>query len=132
MTALALRSLSRERVLVERPGSERRRVTQSLVWFFVVLVAFNLWAWTGGWVHGVIGTLVGAYLGFSALSGMARARAYRNGWLDGRRAMVGSMAEAQRRGLSMYEWAEREAERDAATLGLRWSTLSQYDEEEDA
>jgi hypothetical protein len=38
--------------------------------------------------------------------------AYRAGWLEGRIAMMLSMAEAQKRGMTSGEWLAGEAERD--------------------
>lgn len=38
---------------------------------------------------------------------------YSAGWIDGRLALLQSMAEAQRRGISLADWLAAEAERDA-------------------
>lgn len=42
-----------------------------------------------------------------------RRTAYSSGWIDGRLSLLLSMHEAQQRGLSVKEWVEAEAQRDA-------------------
>lgn len=49
---------------------------------------------------------------------IARRRAYRAGWLDGRIAMVLSMNEAMRRGMGLVEWLQAEAERDGIEVEI--------------
>lgn len=43
-------------------------------------------------------------------------RAFRQGWLAGRKAMLLSIPEAQRRGMNFSEWVTAEAERDGAQV----------------
>lgn len=62
--------------------------------------------------------LVGLQVGRVGLLSARRALAYRSGWMDGRAAMVQSMAEAMRRRMDLNEWLAGEAERDMATLGI--------------
>lgn len=45
-----------------------------------------------------------------------RANAYRYGWLSGRNAMIGSILEAQDRGMRFTEWLDAEAERDGIRI----------------
>jgi hypothetical protein len=69
------------------------------VWALVIgqwwiAVAYGLWAVVAG------GMVV-----------MTRA-SFRAGWLEGRLALLQSMAEAQKRGMTSLEWLTAEAERD--------------------
>jgi hypothetical protein len=57
-------------------------------------VTFGLWAMTAG-----------------CMMLIARS-SYRSGWLEGRTAMLTTMAEARKRGMTSLEWLIAEAERD--------------------
>jgi hypothetical protein len=65
-----------------------------------------------------IGALIGGFIGVSMLSRMKRARAYSQGWIEGRLAAYQALQEADRRGLSGAEWLEAEMEKDQFTM--RW------------
>jgi hypothetical protein len=59
-------------------------------------------------------------VGLVLVSSVAQARAaYLHGWFAGRGAMLGSLAEAERRGLTVVDWITAEAERDAAMMPRR-------------
>lgn len=81
-----------------------------------VVSALDLGIWSGLArlvLAGAAGTAIAAPLG--------RRLAYRHGYMEGRIALLRSMAEAQHRGMSARQWVEAEAERDVAVmLGVRW------------
>ena len=83
-----------------------------VTWVLIVAyeTAFAVWALVlGRWAVGISYAIWAVLaLGFAVLP----ERAYRAGWLDGRIAMLASMGEAQRRGMSEAEWLVAEMERD--------------------
>lgn len=91
------------------------------------LVAYTLTVMVGGilalaghssdWfpLHLVSGAVLGAVVALAALQRWTRAHAYRNGWLDGRLAMVATLHEAHARRMTFAQWLESEKRRDEAT-----------------
>lgn len=116
------RSLAEEKAYV---AGESRRVR----WMTVRAGAFALTTWgslvvaTGWtsapwWLHLVTAMLLGWAVGLLPMRTLRRALAYRNGWLDGRQAMVVALAEAMRRGMSWDDWLSGEYARDAVIMGV--------------
>jgi hypothetical protein len=71
-----------------------------------------------GPVHWIAVAVLLVVLGNNGYAGGKRAMAYRQGWVDGRQAMINSMSEAFERGMSPEEWADAEQVRTLAVLGL--------------
>lgn len=67
------------------------------------------------WLAGVSAFGMVTTLGYLSLLGIV----WRQGWLAGRAAFAGAMAEAMRRGMHPVEFLMAEAERDGATLVIR-------------
>lgn len=117
----AARKNQRERVLVERPWKARALFIRSVLTFVAVLGLWVFYAFAGtgpsGWpgvVYAVAGVVLGFWIGANALAGMARAVAYRSGWLDGRAAMVDAMRDAR----SPEEWLRTQMHHDLNVLGV--------------
>lgn len=114
------RSLRDERAYVEDPPRVRRLVARSMLFGGLAMVSLagvtlleaGLWATA-------CGMFLGGFVGSSIIRTVQRAGAYRNGWLRGRSAMIASLQEASRRGMSLEEWATGELERDLEMMG-RW------------
>jgi hypothetical protein len=118
-TWLVHRSERVDRMLVARNA---RLIVRVLVTDLSLLIL----AWAGLLLfrHGpgplaIIATLaIALELGRVGIVGLRRAEAYRSGWLDGRSAMLSSLAEAHRRGLTVQEWVQGEMERQMSVLGI--------------
>jgi hypothetical protein len=110
-----------DKALVQHPHRAHRLFLRTMALFVVVLAGWAYYVWTSdgrGWLHVLLGVVLGGYLGTTALASMGRPMAYRSGWLDGRATMVAALGEAQRRGLTFDEWLTGQWEADAALLGL--------------
>lgn len=113
-TAQAKRQLANEKTYVDNPRRLRRLFLWDVGTFIVILalVVAEAWATESSMVDVFAIPLVILLLGRTLLARLVRARAYRNGWLDGRRQMIGSMTEAMRREMTIEQWLESEMERD--------------------
>lgn len=87
-----------------------------VAWALIVAyeTVWALWAaFTGHWLDALsFGIWATIALGMLVLP----ARAYRTGWLGGRLALMESMAEAQKRGMTAADWLAAEAERDGIPI----------------
>ena len=98
-----------EKTLVREGGSAARRLWLYGCAKFAVVMALLLVAiFSDRWRDAAM-PWIGMILGGSALSTLVRAQSYRAGWLDGRRAILGSMARFGSPG----EWVQHEMEYDA-------------------
>jgi hypothetical protein len=97
----------------------RRITARAAVWFLLVLAATasKLWLPEGPW-QAAGALLLGGWAGAGCTSAIRRGLGYRSGWLDGRGAMLASLAEAHRRGMAADEWAALELSRDCAVMGV--------------
>lgn len=113
-TAQAKRELTDEKTYVVNPRRLRRLFWWDVSTFLTIVALVVVEAWTAEStvVNALVLPIICLLIGRTLLARMVRARAYRNGWLDGRRQMVGSMAEAVQRGFTIEEWLEGEIERD--------------------
>jgi hypothetical protein len=121
MTRSVDRQRRRDRTLVAEPGRERRLMVQAALTFVAALTCFNIVVWAPlespwGMVRVVGATGLGWVIGMVPMRHLGRAMSYRSGWLDGRSAMVSSLSEALRRGLTLEDWVHGEAERDFKML----------------
>lgn len=113
-----------QRNLTASVNDHRRlhRVFRRGVAVFVVTLVSMVIATGGLPVPVVVDTVahlwLGGAVGTSALFTYRLAGQYRNGWLDGRQAMLASMREAHARRLSGEEWLTGEFARDMVTLGM--------------
>lgn len=78
----------------------------------VVAAIFD--AVAGSWANAISAACFGFCLYMIGVLGTRAARKW--GWLDGRREMVNSIAEAARRGMALRDWMIAQAERDQAVL----------------
>lgn len=113
-------SWNHSRILVQRgPGAMVGLYAIAAVWFLGLL---GLWAWVLAQLDGpfvmVAAIIVGLMLGRVPLIRAGRALAYREGWLDGREAMVSALREATERGIEPADWLQAMWESDAAMLGI--------------
>jgi hypothetical protein len=107
-----------DHLLVQSPSRWRLYVARDLSLFVITLGAWIIWPHVfGTWLGVVCGIAVGLQLGRTALLGVRRQMTYRAGWVHGRGAMIASLTEALRRGMTMDEWVSREAVRDLAMIG---------------
>lgn len=113
-------TLARDRILVTDPGRIGRLTGGVVALLGLVMFASSrsLWTEPGSWADDALGLLLAALAGLAVTSILRVKMAYRTGWLEGRRAMVYALAEAQRRDLPPHEWLLSELERDYAVLGL--------------
>ncbi len=118
---LADRELRSERRLVEEGhDAERRMAVRSMLWFVITLGCFMTLALTpdGPWDL-ALSVVVGWALGQNALRALARARAYRSGWLDGRMRFVDQARHHEQQGNTPSVWIETEYLHDVVhVLGL--------------
>lgn len=115
---LARRAVRNERAFVDEPQRARWLVLRDFALFVAVLVATFVDDSLTGWRDVAAMMFVAVYVGYGAFQTTRKMSAYRSGWLDGRRAIVSSLSEAQRRGLSADEWAALELARDFSVLGI--------------
>jgi hypothetical protein len=123
MTRYTERSLRVEAARINDVEQARRTVKLVPVKLLLVIGAMITVSWTfdaeSGWQRAL---WIVAWLGLSLAVSlvphhmMTRQMAYGRGWRAGRRAMLDSMREAERRGLTTEEWWEAEIERDLRTL----------------
>lgn len=115
---LGEREAADQKAYVENPRRLRTMWRSDIFWFVLALVLIIVEAFLpeGSWSNIGAGVLFGWLIGRSALKRLGKAQAYRNGWLDGRRQMVGSMTEAMHRDFTVEEWLETELERDMDVL----------------
>lgn len=118
MDKAAERSIADEKVWVNRPDRVRRMFVVDVAVGVVSIAAMAAIGNAGGWVDTVARLFLGVYVGTRILARVRRAMAYRNGWLDGRTAMVLALGEAAKRGLDLDEWLTSEYERDAIVMGV--------------
>jgi hypothetical protein len=113
------RSQERDRLLVTHPASMRRVAGGVAALLALVMFASSrpLWAEPGSWAD-VLGLLLALLAGLAVASSLRVKLAYRSGWLEGRRAMVHALVEAQAREIPPADWLMGELERDYAVLGL--------------
>ncbi len=76
------------------------------------------------------GMLSGGMIAMAGMSVTRRMQAYKHGWLMGRSAMIGSLIEAGKRGLSMEDWLRSQAETDAVMMGLHPDAFTKPREED--
>lgn len=113
--------MRRVRSLVSGDHAAHRQLTWQAA--LTALVGMSAWLLAvladgigSAWLGVPIGALAGCYVCWAALAWTRAARAYRDGWAEGRRAFVLSMGEAQARGLTGEEWVTAELERDMTML----------------
>lgn len=116
---LVRRSVDQDHTLVARPHRARALFFRSATVFALVFAASVAEVWTTGPVSSFFHAVVAGYIGWTAFYGFRRATAYRDGWLDGRGAMIMSLPEAMHRGLGPDEWLMAEYERDLMVMGVR-------------
>lgn len=97
----------------------------ALIFVVGVFCDFYLQWGSPGWLYTLASVVIGMIVGRVAFTTIARAQAYRNGWIDGRGQSMISLAEAMRRGLSPQEWIVSQYEADMATLGATLVPLEQ-------
>jgi hypothetical protein len=117
-TNAAKRAISDEKAYVANPRRLRGLLRWDIGTFIVVIAMVILRSWThsGTFLDLAAMWVIMFVLGSCLLRRLTRARAYRNGWLDGRMQMVSSMAEAMNRGLTLEQWMDCELERDAEVM----------------
>lgn len=118
LTAQAKRELTDEKTYVVNPRRLRRLFLWDVATFLVVFALVLVEGWTAesSIANALALPIIILLIARTMLARMIRARAYRNGWLDGRRHMVASMAEAMQREFTIEEWLEGELERDTEVL----------------
>jgi hypothetical protein len=114
------RSMRRDRILVAHPASMRRVAGGVAALLALVMLASSrpLWAEPGSWPDVLAGLLLAVLAGWAVAASLRVKLAYKHGWLEGRRAMIHALSEAQRRGLPPDAWLLSELERDYVVLGL--------------
>lgn len=124
------RSRLNDRSLVDDRRRARRILVRDLALFLTALVVvfFASELEPGTWQRTTANLYLGAYIGLTAFNGYKRASAYRSGWIEGRAAMMRSLDEAHRRGMSAAEWIESQYARDAAIFGLPPIDFTDHDE----
>lgn len=115
---LAKRSRRNEQTLVDEPRRARRLMLRDLALFVIVIAATWIDDTATGWLDLVALLIVGVYVGWGAFQTTRKMLAYRSGWLDGRAALIHSLAEARRRGLDGETWVELELARDISVMGI--------------
>jgi hypothetical protein len=118
-------------LLVRRPG----RMWPVLVSGIVLLVL--------GWVCTVIisvcppgplrataSGVIGAYIALVGMAYLKRLRAYKYGWIEGRSAMIQALVEAGKRGMSISDWLQAQAEKDMALMGIKPPEPPQWTEDD--
>jgi hypothetical protein len=111
------RSIKDEAALVDDPRRARRVWYWMVAWMLAGLGAiFVLAPNTDSALELVAVLFVSTMIGRATLITMRRMQAYRNGWLDGRKGLLDSMKEAERRGMSLEEWEQTEIERVAQVM----------------
>jgi hypothetical protein len=109
-----------QRAWIENPRRMRWLMWRMLLGVAIGLATLGYLSWRTE-IASVWDTLLwavfGGFVGRGFMGGMRRALAYRNGWMDGRIAMVASLKEAlTQRGMSIEEWLQGEWDRDMAIL----------------
>jgi hypothetical protein len=99
-----------EVALVDNPDRMRWIVLRGMVNFVASVAALAVYQHTDFKL--VAATFLGLQIGRIAFVTVRRPVAYRNGWIDGRRTMMSSLGESQRRGMPLDDWMLGEAERD--------------------
>lgn len=124
------RSRLNDRSLVDDRRRARRVGIRDAAMFLAALVAvfFAPELEPGTWQRATANIYLGAYIGLTAMNGLRRASAYRSGWIEGRGAMMRSLDEAHRRGMTAAEWIESQYARDAAIFGLPPIDFTDHDE----
>lgn len=129
-----------DRVGARVQRTDRMLVTHDVAHFWAIVIidlvmflaAVLAWVFTRGLGPGrlafTLTMLVGLQLGRTGFMTVRRASAYRHGWLRGRSAMVNSMDEASRRGMSVDEWLQTELARDCMVLGVDLADIRRSDE----
>ena len=100
----------------------------------MVLIAIGVFGWTGlmivehsdAWYTDVFSGLMGIYIAVGCLSFWRAQVGYKDGWIEGRQALLRSARESNQRGMTAEQWADAEWERDMAVLGY---TISRTTEE---
>lgn len=118
LTAQARRELTDEKAYVDNPRRLRRLFLWDVSTFIAILALLPVEALTveSSLVNALVFPVICLLIGRMFLARMIRARAYRNGWLDGRRQMIASMTEAMRRDFTLEEWIQGELERDTEVM----------------
>lgn len=89
-----------------------------MAYFALALVCLVTYDMLPGPLATLAWMVVAIFVGMGALALTRRMMAYRSGWINGRRQMISSLIEAERRGIDQSEWLEGEIARDFATLGI--------------
>ncbi len=108
-------------LLVRAPHKHRRILVMSVMPFIVgmaAVVALSLDGDGNHWYGFAAGPVFGLLIAWSSTNTLARFRAYRDGWLEGRAAMIAALIEAGKRRLTVAEWMQAQAEQDAALMGV--------------
>lgn len=116
---MAERDLRFQKAYVEEPGMLRRMFRSDVLWFLFSIALLLTEAFLPEdslFLDALIGAMLGWIIGRAGLKKMRSAQAYRNGWLDGRRACYDSLDEARQRGLDDEQWRHGELERDFNVL----------------
>lgn len=105
-------------LLVHEPHKHRRILALTIAPFIIGMTAVvAMSADEYSWYRIAAGPVFGLLIAWASLSAKARFHAYRNGWLEGRAMMMVALDEALRRGLTVTEWAQSQAEQDAVLNG---------------
>ena len=114
------RSMARDRLLVTHPSQARRVAAGCAGVLALVLFASSgpIWADPGSRLDVALRLLLALLAGSAVVASLRVKMAYRSGWLEGRRAMVHALVEAQAREIPPEAWLMGELERDYAVLGL--------------
>lgn len=117
---LTERTLKRERSLVtEGHDAERKLWVRMLVIGVIGLGAVLTQDWLPSPFMVVANVAVGWLVGQGVFLGVARANAYRSGWIAGRRRMVEQMQAHQERGSTPQDWLDTELNYDVVhVMGL--------------
>jgi hypothetical protein len=106
-----------EQVTVAEPHHKRWLLLVDLALLLLLVGLIVAGAWIDDWhilaaVSRRVLLIAIIFVAWLALRSTARSRAYRNGYLDGRQMMIGSITEAMMRGMTPEEWVRVELERD--------------------
>lgn len=116
---LAKRSMLNQQALVIAPRRARSLALRDLLLCALAISAMSVSNSVDGGLLDTAATLIVAvFVGQVSFGTLMRMLSYRAGWLDGRIAMISSLAEAQRRGIDAETWFELELARDLSIMGV--------------
>lgn len=112
------RSLRNESALVKDPPHARWLLLRTSAIFLTLLIALVIQAWVQApWYAEAVEVTLTLLALWATLSLTRQLFAYRNGWIDGRAAMLDSWLEANARGMDYQDWVKAEISRDFMVMG---------------